>query len=197
MDTTATGYTQIGSGDAYFNGVGVFSAPIAIPASGEFWAGFSFTYASGDTVGLVTTTDGDFPDAATYTFEQWSDNTYHSYNGGTGTWQLDIAQGLFPTVSFGVSVPEVVSNDGTVLYHAFPNPVADQTTISYTLEKSSNVSFTLTDVAGREVQKIEQGNRSQGNHSLTLNTQSLCGGVYVINMHADGTHLKTRLMVTK
>jgi hypothetical protein len=83
------------------------------------------------------------------------------------------------------------------LFENFPNPAQDETTISYSLEKSSNVSFTVTDVTGRVVKTIEQGNQSQGNHNFKLNTQTLNSGVYFVNINAGGILLTTRLMVSK
>ena len=211
MDTTGTGYTAIstapGPDPALFNAVAVFSTPIAIPASLSFFAGFSFTYAAGDTVGLFTTTDptggdapgvsGDFADATTHTWEEWSDNTLHSFNAGSGTWQLDIAQGIFPTVSFGVGVQEPAAGNGLRLNQNVPNPAVNETMISYSLEKSANVTFTVADMTGKIIEIIEKGNQTSGKHQFMLNTRSISSGVYFVSMNADGTSINNRLVVSK
>ncbi|HLG36092.1 MAG TPA: T9SS type A sorting domain-containing protein [Bacteroidia bacterium] len=209
MDTTVAGYFAIASapGPAFYNGIAVFATPIPIPAGGSFFAGFSFTYAAGDTVGLTTTNDptggdapgitGDFPDAATHTWEEWSDNSFNSYNAGAGTWQLDIAQGIFPTVDFGVGIQKPSANNGFSLNQNYPNPAAGETMISYSLDKTADVSFTIADVTGRTVSDIAMGSQAQGSHKFTFDTRSLNAGVYFLTMNADGTRLTTRMMVAK
>ncbi|MBI3500499.1 MAG: T9SS type A sorting domain-containing protein [Bacteroidetes bacterium] len=111
VDTSVAALKQIGSPiEAIYNTVGVFSSAVTIPANHIFWAGFTMNYASGDSAGLVTSKDatpgdapgttGDFPQAQNYTFEQWSDNSWNSFNDGTtNTWGLDIANAIFPAVT--------------------------------------------------------------------------------------------------
>lgn len=199
MDTTAAGYFAIASAPdtALYNGVAVFGTPVAIPASQSFWAGFTYTYIAGDTVGLVSTTDGDFPDAITHTWEQWSDNSFHSFNNGTTTWQLDIALGIFPTMSFGVGIQEPSTSNGFSLFQNYPNPAGNETAISYSLDKTTDVSFIVTDITGRTIITVEKGNQTQGAHTFTLNTSSLSAGAYIITMRANETRLSTRMMVSK
>lgn len=210
MDTTAAGYFAIASAPdtALYNGVAVFGTPVAIPAAGSFWAGFTFTYIAGDTVGLVSTADatggdapgttGDFPDATTHTWEQWSDNSFHSFNDGTNnTWRLDIAQGIFPTMSFGVGIQEPSASNGFSLFQNYPNPAGNETTISYSLDKTADVAFIVTDITGRTIIAIDKGNQAQGTHKFSLDTRSLNAGLYFLTMNANGTRLSTRMMISK
>lgn len=209
MDTTAAGFYAIASapGPAFYNGVAVFGTPIPIPSGLSFWAGFTYTYIAGDTVGLVSTTDptggdgpgitGDFPDATTHTWEQWSDNTFHSFNDGTNaTWRLDVALGIFPTVSFGVGIAEPSASNGFSLFPNYPNPAGSETMISYSLDKAADVSFTVSDITGRDIITIEKGNQTQGAHKFSLDTRSLNAGVYFLTMNAGGTSLTKRMLVT-
>ena len=70
------------------------------------------TYAAGDSVGLVTSTDGEFTAAVTHTFEQWNDNSWVSFNDGTtASWQTDVAMAIYPVVDFTVGINEIEANN--------------------------------------------------------------------------------------
>lgn len=209
IDTTAAGlFPIVGSADsAMYNAIAVFPTAITIPVSQSFWAGITFTYAAGDTIGMVTTSDatggdapgssGDFADATGYTFEKWSDNSFHSFNDGTSsTWQLDVALAIFPTVTFGVGINEY-SSDLVALTQNYPNPFSQQTTVSYSLKKGANVSVDVVDLTGRKVMEKEFGYKTAGNHNFTLNAGTLNAGVYFYTLKANGVTLTQRMTVTK
>ena len=81
IDTSAAG--TFPTTNAAYNTIATFTTPVNIPTNRKFWAGMSIDTLPGDTIGLVTSTSGDFADAATNTFEQWNDGTYHTFNDGT------------------------------------------------------------------------------------------------------------------
>jgi hypothetical protein len=211
IDTTTAGLQQVMNAidTVLYNVVAVLPSAVTIPGNGKFWAGITFTYAAGDTIGMVTTTDngggdgpgstGDFADATTYTFEQWSDNSYHSFNDGTNsTWQLDIALAIFPTVTFGVGINEFqYSSDLVALTQNFPNPFNQQTTIAYSIKKGANVSVDVFDLTGRKVMGKEFGYKTAGNYNFVLNAGTLNSGVYFYTLKADGVTLTRRMTVSK
>lgn len=85
--------------------VATFANPIQIPSNGVFYAGISFTYSGQDAVSLFTTSDGDFPDAVTHTWEEWSDNSMVSF-GDPNNWDLDVALSIFPVVEVEAPIVE-------------------------------------------------------------------------------------------
>lgn len=94
LDTTsANGLTTV-----------TFPTPVAIPANKTFYAGIGLTYSGSDAVGLITTTDGDFPAAITHTWEQWSDNDYYSL-ASASSFGLDVAYAVFPVVEMNAPTP--------------------------------------------------------------------------------------------
>ncbi len=150
--TTANGLTTV-----------TFANPVQIPSNKIFYAGISFTYGGTDTVGLITTDDGDFANAVTHTWEEWNDNTYHSF-GDPANWDLDIALAIFPVVELQAPTPapqqdvyyfedfndgipadfSIIDNDGNTVAAAistlFPNAwnsaVADGSTDSSAISTS-------------------------------------------------------------
>ena len=71
---------------------------------------------------------------------------------------------------------------------AFPNPFHDHITISYTLEKTSNVRVDILDLNGSLIQTlIKQNNISAGEYKQTANlsSQNLPAGIYLIRYKID------------
>ncbi|MGB9719894.1 MAG: T9SS type A sorting domain-containing protein [bacterium] len=77
-----------------------------------------------------------------------------------------------------------------------PNPVRNQTGISYALPKSGSVSINLYTVDGRLVQTIDQGNRNAGFYTTSLDTRELANGAYIAVLKADKKVVSAKLVVT-
>ncbi|TAL61696.1 MAG: T9SS type A sorting domain-containing protein [Bacteroidetes bacterium] len=179
-----------------YNVSATFTPPLAIPTNQTFWAGMSFTYASGDSAGLYSSRHGNFPDAATHTYEQWSDNSWHSFNDGTNsTWQLDVAIGVYPVVDFASGVNE--QNSNMLSLSAMPNPAKDHTLINYELKESSNVEFSMYDVAGKKLSELNQGMQSAGKHSFKLDISEISSGIYSYTISAGDYKMTNKISVVK
>lgn len=59
-----------------------------------------------------------------------------------------------------------------------PNPFNPVTTISYTLPNSTNVSITVYDGLGREVEQLVNQMHEAGTHTIEFNAGDLPGGIY-------------------
>ncbi len=79
-----------------------FTAPPT--PTGNYYIGISYQYASGDTVALVTSADGQVTPGTAY--EQWSDGTWHNYNEAT-SWGLNIGHFIFPIQCATVPCPTI------------------------------------------------------------------------------------------
>ncbi len=80
--------------------------PFTNPATpaGNYYIGISYQYANGDTVALLTSTDGDVVPGTAY--EQWSDGTWHNYNEA-GSWGYDLGHYVFPIQCATVPCPTI------------------------------------------------------------------------------------------
>lgn len=174
IDTVIANYMS--NGIIAWNAVATFSPSIPIPSSQEFWAGFEVTYAPGDTVGLITSSDGDFPHATTHTYEEWSDNSLHSFNDGTSnSWELDIALGVFPVVSyFGVGIDEL----NTVNFNVYPNPSVGVFNINLNSENTDNVNLSVKNVVGQTI--INKTVAVSGQTKETISLVDYSSGIYFL-----------------
>ncbi len=78
----------------------------------------------------------------------------------------------------------------------FPNPVTQQSVLSFDLTTDAAVSISLTDVTGKVVSAKQSEKYSIGSHSLHLNemTNGLSHGMYLLNLQI-GTNSVTRKVI--
>ena len=76
-----------------------------------------------------------------------------------------------------------------------PNPVGNQTSITYALPKSGNVSLKLYTADGRLVQTIDQGQRCAGFYTTKIDTRELANGAYVVVLKTDNRIVSGKLVI--
>ncbi len=80
------------------------------------------------------------------------------------------------------------------LYQNYPNPFNPETSIEYSLKKSSNIKVEVFDIAGRIVWVNEVGLKHSGEHSIKFNAENLSSGVYFYKITV-GEDFDTKKMV--
>ena len=89
-----------------------------------------------------------------------------------------------------------LSTAQAVLDQNYPNPFSGSTTISYELAQASQVKITITDITGKVVMDLNDGNKPAGQHQLTLSAASLQSGVYFYTIEA-GQFRETKRMIVE
>lgn len=84
-----------------------------------------------------------------------------------------------------------------VLDSPYPNPFSSSIAIPYLVgEKSGNMHFTVTNVMGQEVAKIELGTQSRGKYTYEWQPESdVPTGIYIINMYVNGNMIQRNKVV--
>lgn len=150
--------------------------------------------AANDTVGLACDADGEGFRLA-----------YHHVPAFSGFAVTDDAFGglnnniaLFPVIDDNfVGIDDVDFLNGMQL-SAYPNPVVDQTTISYNLnENMNNVKLIVYDMTGKEVHNVNYGNQAKGSYNVTIDASDFTSGNYFYSLIANGNRLTKRMVVTK
>jgi hypothetical protein len=107
-------------------------------------------------------------------------------------------RGVFTTQFFPTTAVDDPPVAGVVtLGPSFPNPARGSTTITFELPRSAQVSLRLFDVAGRVVQRVVEGPRERGRHSVRVSTDRLPRGSYVFELRAAGAVETRRLTVVR
>jgi hypothetical protein len=91
------------------------------------------------------------------------------------------------------SVTEVENTIGMSIY---PNPANNEATVSFALNNDATASVNVTDLAGKVVYTSALGSVN-GAQKVTVNTESLTNGVYMVNVIVDGTVSTQKLIVRK
>jgi PKD repeat protein len=69
---------------------------------------------------------------------------------------------------------------------AYPNPFAEELTVSYTLLKPSNVSMMVYDITGKQVYTAIDRKQMQGNITQTVDLAGVSNGLYLVKLTIDG-----------
>ncbi len=141
---------------------------------GDFHANFKLS-SEGETV-LLMNNEGEIADAVTY--EQQQQNMGYARNpNGTGPFVIQMHTfNANNTLNVSVSENEL---QGSV--EAFPNPFRGNLTISYHQIDSKETSIELVDLSGRTV-FLTNGQSLGGNGSITLETNALASGSYILKV---------------
>jgi hypothetical protein len=77
----------------------------------------------------------------------------------------------------------------------YPNPTSDMANISLELKSSSDVKVTLTDLMGKEIMTIANGNMASLNESFSV--ANLHKGIYTVNYFINGSAAKAEMLMVK
>ncbi|MCY7410178.1 MAG: M12 family metallo-peptidase [Chitinophagales bacterium] len=92
----------------------------------------------------------------------------------------------------------VYSNESAGLVSAiklFPNPASSETSVSFQLEKKSNVSLSMVDLQGRLMYANTDQLFEAGSQKITVNCSSLSSGTYLCYLMIDGEPMVSKLIV--
>jgi len=93
---------------------------------------------------------------------------------------------------FATSVTPAISNQASLFN--FPNPFSGSTNIELQLEKSSYVNIFVTDLAGRTVVHLQNGNLTEGKHRFEFNGSSLPKGIYVAKVITNNSQKSVKMI---
>lgn len=83
---------------------------------------------------------------------------------------------------------------GFILHPNYPNPFNPNTTISFELQTPANVEFRVVDIMGRELSRIEFGQKVAGSYQHQINAENWASGVYFYTLRVND-QLQSRSML--
>jgi hypothetical protein len=105
-----------------------------------------------------------------------------------------VALGDAATTANGINDLQAGRNSG--LGQNFPNPFSNSTTFPYQVKKTGNVSFSILDLAGKEIAQINAGEKTPGAYTLNVSSENLNAGFYYLRMTTNqGTSTQKMLIV--
>ena len=107
----------------------------------------------------------------------------------------DIVYASIPVTDLILGVNDnIKSNDFTVGQN-IPNPATETTSINFTLDKSADVDFTVTDVVGKVVYSEVRGTVNPGTYTINLNTANMNSGVYFYTVKVGDSSVTKKMIV--
>jgi hypothetical protein len=95
------------------------------------------------------------------------------------------------------SVIDPVRKNDFILSSNYPNPFHDQTIIRWSMQSSAQVTISIYDMNGKEIETIVSGKYAQGAYTTQLNTAGKYRpGIYFCRMQA-GSHIMTSKLVVR
>jgi len=80
----------------------------------------------------------------------------------------------------------------------FPNPFNPETRISYTMKAEGKVKISVTDVMGRTIATLVNGEtRAAGTYNITWKANNMPSGIYFLNMEANGFTAMRKMVLAK
>ncbi len=161
------------------SGAHVFTLTTPVAVTDMYYVGMDFTDTYDDTLGIVSTTNGDAL-GTELAWEKWNDGTWYSM---LQAWPLDFDLGFFPIVNMSQSIQTSPING--VICNMYPNPAYGVTIIEYQLtQSSSNVEINILDVTGKLVKSFNEGAKEPGKYNVTFNASELQPGNYFYTINA-------------
>ncbi|HTB06995.1 MAG TPA: T9SS type A sorting domain-containing protein [Bacteroidia bacterium] len=90
-----------------------------------------------------------------------------------------------------------VSANGLAVAQNAPNPFNKNSQINYNLTKSSDVVFSIYDLAGRKLVENAMSNVAPGQHVVNLNANEFTPGVYFYSFKVNGNVVTKRMVITE
>ena len=159
--------------------------PIAIQPGTKIFVGLEWSGTADDQFAIFAD-ENEFGDLANRSWEQYSDNTYHSFNENSSfSWGLDVDLHIDAHYVGLVSAQEP-DNQVFTLSPNIPNPFVGNTNIPFTLKQGGNVQLDVFDMNGRHVSNLLNEIRSAGNHQVRFDAANLSAGHYAFRLTVNG-----------
>jgi len=102
-----------------------------------------------------------------------------------------------PNSTVGVDVFSYGLPSAFSLEQNYPNPFNPSTTISFTLERASNVQLTVHDIQGKLVAQVVNDFLPRGYYDYSFTADNLSSGFYVYTLAMDGRSISKKMTLLR
>ena len=102
----------------------------------------------------------------------------------------------------GLSVISSITSSNLViqeleLFQNVPNPVIENTSITFYLPNDGNVTLTVSNTLGQEIMTLASDNFTKGMHTIQMDANTMSTGVYFYNLEANNNSITKQLTLIK
>ncbi len=117
------------------------------------------------------------------------------HSTGSGTWRINALE--ITPISVAIENTENVPVSEFRLEQNYPNPFNPNTTISYSIPKTSQVTLVVFDMLGREVVKLVDAVKKPGSYTVLFHADDLASGIYFYTLQAGDIILMKKTVLLK
>ena len=117
------------------------------------------------------------------------DNIFSTFSSDTFNFNIIISD-------LGIDDFVVIPNEYNLL-NPYPNPFNPITMIKYTVPELGQISISIYDIRGREVEKLYNGSQTPGYHMIPWNASEYSSGIYFVRMLTGKYVYNKKLMLVK
>jgi hypothetical protein len=129
--------------------------------------------------------------------EHWNNPIDKKYSRNLGTGNGIELISIEPGQSTGIANHQETLPKSFVLSQNYPNPFNPTTKISYSIPASAKVVIKVYDAAGREIETIENSERSAGTYVVSFNAKQLSSGIYYYRLTANNYSATKKFVLIK
>jgi hypothetical protein len=129
--------------------------------------------------------------------EHWNNAIDKKYTRNLGTGNGIELKSVEQGTTTGVASQENRAPEYFTLGQNYPNPFNPTTIITYSIPTNSKVVIKIYNVAGREVETIENRVRSAGTYTITFDAKHLASGVYFYKLTANNHSAAKKFVLMK
>jgi hypothetical protein len=97
-----------------------------------------------------------------------------------------------------VGVDETLNEQGVTIHNIYPNPMTDQTNISFSLAEGGDVNVSVHDMTGRQIATVNQAKMTAGDHILDWEAgDDIPNGLYFCTIVSNEFKVTQKLMLAR
>ena len=100
------------------------------------------------------------------------------------------------SVISSIAIANVVTQE-LELFQNVPNPLMDNTSISFYLPEDGKVRLTVSNTIGQEIMTLASSDFSKGMHTIQMDAKTLSTGVYFYKLEANNKSITKQLTLVK
>lgn len=90
-----------------------------------------------------------------------------------------------------------VNRSGFSIMQNYPNPFTRTTSITFSLDATSDVCFYVSDIAGRVVMNTGDKKTAPGRHVINLNASQFSPGIYLYTFNINGSRVSRKMVISQ
>lgn len=171
-----------------------FTTPVAVANNTPFYVGYTYGYASGDTIAVVQTRFKN--PTVNHAYEQFSNNSWHAFTETPASWGSTASLVIFPiicpnTVTSLAHLTHNLTNNAYI----FPNPNNGMFSVMLVFDEQTDATIMITDLLGKQIMVRNVTNVIQQEVALNLTNAGI--GTYLVTIKTNSGITTKRVVISE